>query len=428
VNYTEALKITKGASSSNPLNIALGLSGSSHALITYLTAAAELNRRKLECEVPDIGHFHNFLIEKHGDSSLVAILFPWDLVPALDWRSGIPTASMQLEVALEKAERFFSTFSSLSNGRSFYADVVLPPIFGSFRENQLMRQSLVTLAAKQELNILSEEIFDLSSYLRSGCPIASDQLWVVAEKLCNSALSTDDSKKVLITDCDNVLWAGVVAEDLANGIQANPEGIGYGHFIYQTYLKQLIRSGTLVAAVTKNHPSDIKLALSKSEMILSEDDFIAIMASYQAKSSQVIALAKSLNLGLSSFVFVDDNPIEIAEIKHNIPEVKTLTYPQHEKDLPKLLSRLNRLFSKNYTTDEDLLRLKSYRTSIKFMPSLGNDPEGSIDDFLKDLNMKLTIKEKTVETLARTVQLLNKTNQFTCNGIRVTEESLSESL
>ena len=271
---------------------------------------------------------------------------------------------MQLEVALEKAERFFSTFSSLSNGRSFYADVVLPPIFGSFRENQLMRQSLVTLAAKQELNILSEEIFDLSSYLRSGCPIASDQLWVVAEKLCNSALSTDDSKKVLITDCDNVLWAGVVAEDLANGIQANPEGIGYGHFIYQTYLKRLARSGILIAAVTKNHPTDIKLALSKSEMILSEDDFIAIMASYQAKSSQVIALAKNLNLGLSSFVFVDDNPIEIAEIKHNIPEVKTLTYPQHEKDLPKLLSRLNQLFSKNYTTDEDLLRLKSYRTSI----------------------------------------------------------------
>ena len=57
MNYTEALKITKGASSSNPLNIALGLSGSSHALITYLTAAAELNRRKLECEVPDITIF-----------------------------------------------------------------------------------------------------------------------------------------------------------------------------------------------------------------------------------------------------------------------------------------------------------------------------------------------------------------------------------
>jgi FkbH-like protein len=345
----------------------------------------------------------------------------------LDWRSGIPTTRTTFAKLIEKAERFFDMFLSGPNYRSFYVDAAIPPVFSSFPENQLLRHSLTAVASKHGFQILGEQIFDLSSYLRSGCPIASSQLWQVAELVCNSSLSTVGLSKLLITDCDNVLWSGVIAEDKCDGIHAHPDGLGYGHFIYQTYLKQLVRSGILIAAVTNNHIDDIKLALSKSEMLLNEDDFVAVMAGYQSKSSRITALSKSLNLGLSSFVFVDDNPVEIADINNNLPEVTALTYPKHEKDFPKFYSRLNYLFSRDYITDEDSLRLESYRTSFKLVPSTREKP-GDIDDFLRDLNMTLSISEKTIGSLERTVQLLNKTNQFNCNGHKVTEKLLHELL
>ena len=427
MNYIEALNKTKETSFSAPLDLVLGFSGSTHTLMAYLNAAAAIKLRKLKCEVPNIGHFHKFLVEKQTDPNLITMLFPWDLVPALDWRSGIPITRATFLKLIEEAERFFDMFPNSSNYRSFYVDAVIPPVFSSFPENQLLRHSLTAVASKHGFHILGEPIFDLSSYLRSGCPIASSQLWQVAEILCNSALSTVGLSKVLITDCDNVLWSGVIAEDKCDGIHAHPDGLGYGHFIYQTYLKQLVRSGILIAAVTKNHRDDIKLALSKSEMLLNEDDFVAVIAGYQSKSSRITALSQSLNLGLSSFVFVDDNPVEIADINNNLPEVTALTYPKHEKDFPKFYSRLNYLFSRDYITDEDSLRLESYRTSLKLVPSMREKP-GGIDDFLRDLNMTLSIREKTIGSLERTVQLLNKTNQFNCNGHKVTEKLLDELL
>jgi FkbH-like protein len=427
MNYIEALNKTKGTSFQASLDLVFGFSGSTHTLMAYLNAAAAMKLRKLECEVPNIGHFHKFLVEKQTDPNLISMLFPWDLAPGLDWRSGIPITRSTFLEFVEEAERFFDVFSNNSNYRSFYVDAAIPPVLSSFPENQLLRHSLTAVASKHGFHILGEPIFDLSSYLRSGCPIASSQLWQVAELLCNSALTTAGLSKVLVTDCDNVLWAGVIAEDKCDGIQLHPDGLGYGHFIYQTYLKQLVRSGILIAAVTRNHRDDIKLAFSKSGMLLNEDDFVAVMAGYQSKSSRITALSQSLNLGLSSFVFIDDNPVEIADINNNLPEVTTLIYPKNEKDFPEFYSRLNYLFSRDYVTDEDLLRLESYRTSLKLAPSM-REKSGGIDDFLRDLNMTLSISEKTTGNLERTVQLLNKTNQFNCNGYKVTEKLLDELL
>jgi len=427
VNYLEALKTTKELTAGRTLNLNFGFSGSAHALITYLEAAALKSGYKLCCKTPKIGQFHQFLINKQEDPDLISILFPWDLASELDWRSGIPTHPTELKKVIGKAERFFSKFPVVINRRSFYVNASIPPIFHSSSENQSVRSSLVSIASDFGLNILDDQIFDLNSYLRSGCPFASSQLWTIARRLCDTALSTDNIKKVLVTDCDNVLWAGVIAEDMSQGIHANPNGVGYGHFIYQTYLKHLLKSGILIAAITRNHLDDINVAMSKPEMLMKESDFIAIMASYRAKSSQISALSESLNLGLEGFVFVDDNPVEIAEVTNNLPQVTTLQYPEYENDLPALLSTLARLFSRDYLTNEDSLRTKSYRTNLNIITSDRVKP-GRIDNFLKDLNMTLTIKEIGIENLERPVQLLNKTNQFTCNGKRVTANLISNRL
>mgnify|MGYP001239398019 CR=1 FL=1 len=427
MNYIEALRRTKDKTSYETLKVLLGFSGSTHTLTTYFSAAAAENHRTLDCQLPKTGEFHKFLIDNKNDPNLLIVLFPWDLIPELDWRSGLPAPATDLDKLLDKAGDFLNVFVSERPSLYFYVDAISPPLFQSFSKNEMLSIALKDMVAKRNFRVLTSEFFDLGSYLRSECPIASNQLWSFAKTLCDSAIHKYFEKKVLITDCDNVLWSGVIAEDQSDGINAGPEGPGYGHFLYQTYLKQLLASGILLVAVTKNHSDDVLLALSKSENLLKEKDFIAIMASYKTKSSQVHALSKSLNLGLNSFVFVDDNEVEIADMKSNRPEVTSLLYPQQETDLPRLFQKLNQLFSRDRITKEDVLRLDNYKRNFQIIDE-NVSTDHSIDSFLISLNMTLIIQEKCEDDLQRTVQLINKTNQFNNNGQRTTESILKKAL
>src|SRR5205807_1061603 len=101
-----------------------------------------------------------------------------------------------------------------------------------------------------------------------------------------------------------------IAEDGVEGVAFEPSGAGYRHFVYQGLLRRLRHEGTLLAAVSRNDQEVALGPFRSGRMLLREDDFVAIIASYHSKSAPVRELAQRLNLGLDAFVFVDDNPVE----------------------------------------------------------------------------------------------------------------------
>jgi len=172
-----------------------------------------------------------------------------------------------------------------------------------------------------------------------------------------------------------------------------------------------------VAGVTKNDPDLARAPLESPESVLRPDDFVSILASYNAKSSQIRELAEQLNLGLDSFVFVDDNPVELAEVERALPEVHTVAFPDRVADLPALIARLSRHFHREALTVEDRERTEMYRRRL--VGVVPKDAEGAdLAGFLAGLEMRLTIQDRSSGDRERAVQLINKTNQFNLNGIR----------
>ena len=195
----------------------------------------------------------------------------------------------------------------------------------------------------------------------------------------------------------------------------------------QTLLARLRREGSVLAAVTRNDPEVAAEPIRSGRMVLKEDDFVAIMASYHPKSAQIRELSRQLNLGLNSFVFVDDNPLELSEVSQQLPDVRCIRFPENDEGVPALLSELSRRFSRRELTAEDRERTEMYRRRLEGIAPV--DAEGAdLTAFLAGLEMKLTLHDRRTGDRTRAVQLINKTNQFNLNGRRWSDEEIAELL
>jgi len=137
------------------------------------------------------------------------------------------------------------------------------------------------------------------------------------------------------------------------------------------------------------------------------------------------------NVGPDSVVFVDDDPLELAEVQSAHPLVTCLRFPRHDPQATyQLLFALRDLFGKNKISDEDQLRLESIRAGAKFRAT-ADDAEGFSEALLEQADAELTLVLKKDLEDSRALELVNKTNQFNLNGRRYTEASwrqyLSES-
>jgi FkbH-like protein len=227
-------------------------------------------------------------------------------------------------------------------------------------------------------------------------------------------------RKLLVTDLDGVMWRGVVGEDGPEGVCAAAEGAGYPHFVYQTLLRRLRSQGVLLAVASRNDEDLARAPLRLPGSVLREEDFVAVCAGYGAKSARIRALAEQLALGLDAVVFVDDNPVELAEVAGALPAVRTLAFPDTVDALPAFLHTLRDLFPPSGRTHEDRHRTALYRQRLASAPPAGGDP-GALPRFLHALDMRLVVSERQLHQPGgrdRAVQLINKTNQFTLNGAR----------
>ena len=168
-------------------------------------------------------------------------------------------------------------------------------------------------------------------------------------------------KKVIIVDCDNTLWRGIVGEDGVEGIE-----ITAPYRDVQITLKRLSNQGVLLVACSKNNEDDVKEVFDKrDDMILSLEDFTTLKVNWNRKSSNINDLAEELNLSRDSFLFVDDSEFEINEVKQTLPMVETFHVPKQSHHYFGELSFCLKQFVSSEVLEEDKVRIEMYKAESK---------------------------------------------------------------
>ena len=426
MNFIEASQILKKYKEGIKIQVQLSSSGNVDPLLLYIKAAAALNGRILNISTLSFGTLGQSLLKPlPAETKEIILITPWDILPELDWRSGIPSNINDKDVLYHNAKKFVNRFSKRSC-KLFYIQAPVPPIFVNPNDTVVLLNNLKLLMLEQGAVFLESKYFSLSNYLASGVPFAGAYMGDLANEMINAWLKPVlDSAKVLVTDLDNVLWSGLAAEDGPDGINCRSEGRGFRHFIYQGLLANLKKNGVLLAVVSRNDLEVAKAPILAGKTLLHESDFLEIMASYEPKSLHIKRLAQRLNIGIDSFVFVDDNPIEIAEVSSALPQIKCIQFPSHDDQLPNFLDQLAYFFKRSNVSAEDSQRTEMYRRRMEITEHLPlDDKGGDLRGFLSDLCMELVIYDRSKGDRDRAIQLINKTNQFNLNGIRISDEEV----
>jgi FkbH-like protein len=219
------------------------------------------------------------------------------------------------------------------------------------------------------------------------------------------------AKKCLVLDLDNTLWGGVIGDDGLGGIrlgQGSAEGEAYLSF--QRYVKALESRGVILAVCSKNEDHIAREVFEKHpEMVLKLDDISCFVANWTDKATNLRTIAKQLNIGLNSLVFVDDNPAERSIVRQLAPDVAVPEIPADPAAYIRAVEH-HRFFQLTSVNDEDLRRTGMYRENAAREQAEAS--AGSVEAFLETLRMKATSAPVTATSLERTAQLISRSNQF----------------
>jgi FkbH-like protein len=269
-----------------------------------------------------------------------------------------------------------------------------------------------------EISPLSER-FDLKSDLQTGFPYKLSHASCLAECLAAFALPSAP-KKALITDLDDTLWAGILGEVGAEGISWSLDQGTNLHGIYQQFLESLASAGILLAVASKNELQNVHRAFERNDLRISKNSIYPFEVHWSLKSESVRRILDLWNIAEDSVVFLDDSPMEVAEVKAAFPEMECMVFPKDDHEaFWALLKHLRGTFGKSVISDEDLIRMKSIREAAALHAV--ESSSRSLDDFLKDASASIRIEVSRSAQDNRAFELLNKTNQFNLNGKRLTE-------
>ncbi len=281
---------------------------------------------------------------------------------------------------------------------------------------------------------------------RNGKATATDpRLWLTARMpwgdaalrgLCREYLrhiraQRGMTRKCVVVDLDNTLWGGVIGEDGLAGIQLGSEAPGNAFVALQRELEILWRRGILLAVCSKNNPDDAWQALDHHpEMVLKRSHFAAARINWQPKPTNIREIARELNIGLDSLVFLDDNPVERAAVRAELPQVFTPELPSDPSLYRSALLDLADVFDSLSLTREDRERNKLYaeqRARSEAQAAL-SERGGSLEDYLATMDIVVEIESANDLTLPRIAQLTGKTNQFNLTTKRYTDAQLADQL
>lgn len=234
------------------------------------------------------------------------------------------------------------------------------------------------------------------------------------------------SCKCLVLDLDNTLWGGVLGEDGVGGIALGEDYPGSVFKAFQRALRSYRDRGVLLAIASKNNEADVaELFANHRDMLLRESDFAAREIHWNDKATSLRAIAERLDIGIDSLAFFDDNPLERAWVREQLPEVTVIDVPS---DPMRYIDALDGsgAFDQLVVTTDDRNRAEQYVNEHRRRELAAT--AASPEQFLRALAMKVAIGPIDDRTMPRVVQLLAKTNQFNVTTRRHTAPQLSSML
>lgn len=229
----------------------------------------------------------------------------------------------------------------------------------------------------------------------------SNELVLVEEQ---KRLNKNKKVKCVVWDLDNTIWLGVLLEndqiDLFPGVVE--------------IIKTLDSRGILQSIASKN---DYDRAMSKLEEYGLAEYFLYPQINWNAKSSSLKNIAQSINIGIDTLAFIDDQPFEREEVTYSLPEVFCISTENLDSLLE--MSEMNPRF----ITEDSKIRRLMYLSDIRRK----EDEEkfvGPQEEFLATLGMMLTISTAQESDLQRAEELTLRTNQLNTTAYTYSYEEL----
>ena len=341
----------------------------------------------------------------------------WDAIQSI-----IPATIIQSNFVLPY-ERIFGNFD-LKTPQSWYATVAALNAHVAENAHPLGgvllcdTESVASWLGRQHW--FEERFWDSAKYF-----CALDCLPSVAENLVSIVMtSLGQVAKCVIVDLDNTLWGGVIGDDGLEGIQISAHGDGEAFYRLQLYLRALKQRGIVLAVCSKNEMATALLPFEKHpEMVLRRDDFAVFVANWNDKAVNIREIQRTLNIGLDSMVFLDDNPFERNLVRELVPGVIVPELPEDPADYVRAISELNLWETTTFST-EDTKRTELYQAEAQRREEQAGF--ASVEGFLQSLDMRITVERFDSFHLPRISQLMQRSNQFNLTTRRLSEVGCKE--
>lgn len=449
-----ALEGTPEGTGLEPVRLALLASGTVDHLLPGIRVAGLRRGLRIATHAGGYGQYRQELLLDPAalaafrpDAVLLA-LAARDFIGAVPLGASAEAADAALEAAVADVRRLWTRIRGLGAlvVQQTFLDLE-PPLFGGLdaavpgapsRLVQRLNAAVAEAAAAEGVLLLDlaraaardglDAWHDPGRWLQAKMEVAPQAGPIYGELVARLlAAARGRSRKVLVLDLDNTLWGGVIGDDgLAGIVIGQGSGVGEAHLGLQAYAKRLSERGIVLAVCSKNDPAIAEAAFDHPEMLLRRGDFAAFVANWTDKATNLRAIAKALNLGLDALVFVDDNPVERAQVRSRLPEVAVPELPADPALYVRTIAAAGYFEAVAFTAD-DKARAGQYAANLE-RESLAAEvagASGDMDAFLDALGMTVEYGPVDAVNLARVTQLLNKTNQFNTTTIRRTEAEVA---
>ena len=314
-----------------------------------------------------------------------------------------------MQTCVHEPESFFGNFDVQVNNTSRQ----FINIFNSALVNEVAgtEDFLLDVAAIAETVGLANW-HDPVMYHMAKLPFAQKLVPFYAEQVCRiiTAMS-GKARRALILDLDNTLWGGVIGDDGLSGIELGQgNALGEAYLAVQNTVLKLRQRGIVLAVCSKNDDTTARIPFREHpDMLLNESHIAIFQANWEDKVPNIQFIAETLNLGLESIVFLDDNPVERDRVRYELPEVAVPELPEDPAYYPRTLLAAG-YFEAVYFSDEDKSRVENYQANVKRVAL--RETATDLNTYLKTLQMTAILRPFDEDGMKRIVQLISKTNQF----------------
>ena len=386
------------------------------------------------------------LFQRAGVEHMVLLPFFDNLLPSFEAQleslspDGIDAKEAELRqryrIAFDRARSmktvYLGTFHRMGNPVEAAGNDIVASVLNRF--NSALRDEA---AAFSNIRLIdSEDIvravgqaaaFDTRFYFRSKAPYTGAYMNELARRMAQASRGFGAHfYKVLVLDCDNTLWGGVIGEDLLTGIKLGPHDYpGNIFWRMQHEFAALERNGILICLCTKNNLADVDEVLRiHPEMVLRDAQIVVKKVNWNDKPSNLRELALELNIGLESMVFLDDSSFECESVRQQLPMVKTVQVPVTLTDYPRVVHEIKELFLGGGISAVSRGKTEQYRqrAGAEELKAMFD----SQDAYLASLELKVELTRNAVASTPRISELSLKSNQFNLATRRYSETEISQ--